>query len=237
MPKKLISVDPKKKPWEQETPLHNRWHPDIPPVAEVGEGDVFRVECVDWTGGQIRNDDSSDDVKNVDLSQVHYLSGPIAVEGAMPGDLLKVDFLNLGTLDGDEWGFTGTFAKENGGGFLTDHFPRATKAIWDIEGVYCSSRHIPGVRFAGLIHPGLIGTAPSHELLAMWNEREAALVAEEGTPAEKTLCGCLATRPLACLPEPKGAMLGKLGHFLDKAGKDAAWDKVAGAAARTVPGR
>ena len=71
----------------------------------------------------------------------------------------------------------------------------------------------------------------------MWNEREAALVAEEGTPAEKTLCGCLATRPLACLPEPKGAMLGKLGHFLDKAGKDAAWDKVAGAAARTVPGR
>ena len=99
MPKKLISVDPKKKPWEQETPLHNRWHPDIPPVAEVGEGDVFRVECVDWTGGQIRNDDSSDDVKNVDLTQVHYLSGPITVEVAMPGDLLKVDFLNLGTLD------------------------------------------------------------------------------------------------------------------------------------------
>lgn len=32
-------------------------------------------------------------------------------------------------------------------------------------------------------------------------------------------------------------MLGKLGHFLDKAGKDAAWDEVAGAAARTVPGR
>jgi formamidase len=32
--------------------------------------------------------------------------------------------LNLGPLDGDEWGFTGTFAKENGGGFLTDHYPR-----------------------------------------------------------------------------------------------------------------
>jgi acetamidase/formamidase len=78
------------------------------------------VECVDWTGGQIKNDDSSDDVKNVDLSQVHYLSGPIEVEGAQPGDLLKVEFLNLGPLDNDEWGFTGTFAKENGGGFLTD---------------------------------------------------------------------------------------------------------------------
>jgi len=237
MVKKLISVDPKKAPWEQETPLHNRWHPDIPPVASVEEGEVFRVECVDWTGGQIKDNDSSDDVKNVDLSQVHYLSGPIAVPTAEPGDLLKVEFLNLGCLDGDEWVFTGTFAKENGGGFLTDHYPKATKAIWNLEGIYAQSRHIPGVKFAGLIHPGLIGTAPSAELLEMWNTREASLCAEEGTPAEKTLCGCLATRPLACLPEPKGAMLGKLGHFLTESGKNETWDKVASEAARTVPGR
>ena len=111
-----------------------------------------------------------------------------------------------------------------------------SQAIWDIEGVYCSSRHIPGVRFAGLIHPGLIGTAPSAELLAMWNKREKTLVNEEGTDAEKTLCGCLHTRPLACLPEPKGAMLGELGHFLQNAGKSE-WDMVATTAARTVPGR
>ena len=34
------------------------------------EGEVFKVECIDWTGGQIKNDDSADDVKGVDLSQV-----------------------------------------------------------------------------------------------------------------------------------------------------------------------
>ena len=129
-------------------------HPDIPPVAKVAEGDVFRVECIDWTGGQIKNNDCSDDVKNVDLSQVHYLSGPIAIENAEVGDLLKVEILNLGCLNGDEWGFTGSFAQENGGGFLTDHYPKATKAIWDLEGVYCTSRHIPGIKFAGHIHPG-----------------------------------------------------------------------------------
>jgi hypothetical protein len=28
-------VDISKKPWEQDKPLHNRWHPDIPAVAEV----------------------------------------------------------------------------------------------------------------------------------------------------------------------------------------------------------
>jgi acetamidase/formamidase len=70
----------------------------------------------------------------------------------------------------------GTFHKDNGGGFLTDHYPEATKACWDFAGVYCSSRHLPGVKFAGLIHPGLIGTAPSQALLDMWNERESALV-------------------------------------------------------------
>ena len=139
------------------TPIKNtdiNRHPDIPPVAKVAEGDVFRVECIDWTGGQIKNDDCSDDVKNVDLSQVHYLSGPIEIENAEVGDLLKVEILNLGCLDGDEWGFTGSFAQENGGGFLTDHYPKATKAIWDLEGIYCTSRHIPGIKFAGHIHPG-----------------------------------------------------------------------------------
>ena len=59
---------------------------------------------------------------------------------------------------------------------------------------------------------------------------------EEGTPKEKTLCGHLHTRPLACLPQPTGAMLGKLGHFKAKQG-EADWDRVAGEAARTVPGR
>ena len=87
-----------------------------------------------------------------------------------------------GALEGDEWGFTGTFHKDNGGGFLTDHYPEATKACWDIEGVYTTTRHIPGVRFAGLIHPGLIGTAPSAERLKIWNTRESALVAEVGPP-------------------------------------------------------
>lgn len=70
MPKTILGVDITKAAWEQSPPLHNRWHPDIPPVATVQPGEVFRVETIDWTGGQIKNDDSADDVKNVDLTQV-----------------------------------------------------------------------------------------------------------------------------------------------------------------------
>ena len=228
----LIKVDPKKKAWEQgeQTPLHNRWHPDIPAVVEVEENQIFKVEMIDWTGGQISDNDCSDDVKNVDLTQVHYLSGPIAIKGAKAGDLLKVEILNVGPLEGDEWGFTGTFHQENGGGFLTDHFPNATKAIWDFEGVYCTSRHIPGVRFAGMIHPGLIGTAPSSELLSIWNQRERELVERINPPEISTY---LKTRPLAALPNRNGALLGLLNGKLDQN----EWNKVADEAARTVPGR
>ena len=78
--------------------IHNRWHPDIPIVSWVEPGAQFRVECIDWTGGQIKNDDSATDVKIVDLSKVHYLSGPIGVKGAEPGDLLVVDILDVGVL-------------------------------------------------------------------------------------------------------------------------------------------
>ena len=159
---------------------------------------------------------------------VHFLSGPIRVEGAKPGDLLKVELLDLGALPGDEWGFTGTFNRENGGGLLTDHYPEATKAVWDFEGIYATSRHIPGVRFAGNTHPGLIGTAPSAELLKIWNDRERRLEMEGHS---LSLCSVLHTRPLACLPSADGAVLGAIEPNSEE------WIRIAAEAARTVPGR
>jgi len=37
------------------------------------------VQTYDWTGGFIKNNDSADDVRDIDLSIVHFLSGPIGV--------------------------------------------------------------------------------------------------------------------------------------------------------------
>lgn len=215
----IISVNLNAAVDQQPLPLHNRWHPDIPAVVTIEPEEIVRVECIDWTGGQIKNNDSADDVKNIDLTKVHYLSGPIAVRGAQPGDLLVVDILDIGPLPESLWGFTGIFAKTNGGGFLTDHYPQAAKAIWDFEGIYATSRHIPGVRFAGIIHPGLMGCAPSHELLQQWNAREAALVATNPTRVP----------PLASLPDPTNALVGQLSG--DRA------RTVAQEGARTVPPR
>lgn len=112
----------------------------------------------------------------VDLTKIHYLSGPFEIEGAEPGDALFVEIQDVQPFAEEPWGFTGVFAKENGGGFLDEIYPCAAKAIWDFEGIYASSRHIPGVRFPGLIHPGIMGCAPSQELLEEWNRREGELI-------------------------------------------------------------
>ena len=223
MARTVFQAEMDKWPEEQSIKTHNRWHPDIPIVEWFKPGDEFRVECYDWTGGQIKNDDSANDIRDVDLSKVHYLSGPFGVEGAEPGDLLVVDINDIGYLPDSQWGFTGIFALENGGGFLDRHFPEARKACWDFSGVYTTSRHIPGVRFPGLIHPGLIGTLPSEDLLRTWNARESALFETDPdrVPALCTLPDGMAGTTTALM----GQMSGE------------AREKGAREGARTVPGR
>jgi formamidase len=128
MPEVVFSVDQSKSMREQAVPGHNRWHPDVPVAAMVRPGDEFRVECREWTDAQLHNDDSANDVRDVDLSHTHMLSGPIGVEGAEPGDLLVVDILDLGPVPqqtggapGQGWGYTGVFAQANRGGVQSDN--------------------------------------------------------------------------------------------------------------------
>jgi formamidase len=193
----------------------------------VKPGDTFRAHCREWFDGAIHNDDSAEDILNAPLKGVHCLSGPFAIEGAEPGDLLIVDILDVGPipqedsgpLAGQGWGYTGIFAKRNGGGFLTEQFPDAYKAIWDFSGQRTTSRHVPGVEYTGIVHPGLMGTAPSTDLLATWNAREGALIATDPHRVP----------PLALPPEPEDAILGSLSGD--------AFARVAAEAARTAPPR
>jgi formamidase len=227
MPEVVFPLDSARKFTDQKIVGHNRWHPDIPAGVTVKPGDSFRVDCREWFDGAIHNDDSAEDVLNAPLTTVHVLSGPIGVEGAQPGDLLIVDILDVGPipqedsgpLSGQGWGYTGVFATQNGGGFLTEQFPDAYKVIWDFQGGKATSRHIPRVSFTGIVHPGLMGTAPSHALLAKWNKREGDLIATNPTRVP----------PLALPPLPQDAILGNL------TGAD--FTKAAAEAARTAPPR
>ncbi|KAI9037278.1 acetamidase/formamidase family protein [Aspergillus affinis] len=190
----------------------------VPSTGKIANNEVVKIECLDWTGGQIKNNDSADDIKNVDLTQIHYLSGPFDIETAEPGDVLLVEIQDVQPFEHQPWGFTGIFHPQNGGGFLDEIYPKPAKAIWDFEGIFCSSRHIPHVRFAGLIHPGILGCAPSAEVLAEWNRREGELISTNTTKRD------VAKPPLA-----QSAHAGSA--------SDSIKEKVGREGARTIPGR
>jgi formamidase len=91
--------------------------------------------------------------------------------------------------------------------------------IWDFNGGVATSRHVPGVSYVGIVHPGLMGTAPSAALLKKWNSREQALI---DTDPDRV-------PPLALPPLPDSAILGSL------SGKE--FERAAAEAARTAPPR
>ena len=66
----------------------------------------------------------SDDIKNVDLTKIHNLSGPVAVEGAEPGDRLVIDIL-----DGV---FTGLF-REGSSNDINSQFDHLRRCPGDIR--------------------------------------------------------------------------------------------------------
>lgn len=68
---------------------------------------------VDADGSKIGNNDSADDMRNVDLTRIHYLTGPFEIETAEPGDVLVLEIEDVQPMDDQPWGFTGVFDRKN----------------------------------------------------------------------------------------------------------------------------
>ena len=83
---------------------------DLPPVLTVESGDTVLVRSLDATGHLERQRVPGEDVP-VMISQRrgHCLTGPIAVRGALPGDVLAVRFVSMRP---DDWGWTVAAARD-----------------------------------------------------------------------------------------------------------------------------
>lgn len=158
--------------------MHNRWHPDIEPVVTLRSGDETTLECEDGLAGQITRESTHEGLLALDLGLAHPLAGPVFVEGAEPGDLLAVDLL---AFEADDFGSTPLVP---GFGFLTDLFPDPYLVTWDVGRQHARSPQLPGVAIPPSIFPGVIGVAPSHELMAELRKREDDLRARGGAVAD-----------------------------------------------------
>lgn len=130
--------------------------PDNAPVARVGSGDTLVFETSDCFGGQIACE--SDKLGALDWSRINPATGPVFVEGAEPGDTLKVEILNIdleqqaAMVEAPGEGVTGAEAKEE------------TTKILKIE----DGKVIFNDKIALPLCPmiGVIGTAPADESIA-----------------------------------------------------------------------
>ncbi|QEC48417.1 acetamidase/formamidase family protein [Baekduia soli] len=148
-------------------PGHNRLHPEVPPVAAIDPGDELVVDCRDGMDGALRR--AAPDLAGLELDANHPLTGPVAVRGAQPGDVLVVE---LRALECDPVGSTAVIP---GFGLLGDRFTEPFLVRWDIAGGVARSEQLPGVAIHGRPFLGCVAVAPSPELLVRATAREAAL--------------------------------------------------------------
>lgn len=173
-----ICVDTTRPLAEEPGSGHNRWHPDLEPIASVRPGEEITLETRDGLDGALGPDSTVEDVLRIDLGVPHPLTGPVFVEGAEPGDLLEVELL------GFECAGLGVTCIVPGFGFLADLFAEPFLVSWSIAGGYARSDGLPGVAIPEALFPGVIGVAPSHELMERIHRREADLKERGGAVAD-----------------------------------------------------
>ena len=169
-----IRIDRSKHLCDEPTTGHNRWHPDIQPVLEVGEDEDVTIETRDAIDGYLTPSSTVADFAGLPLGAIHPLTGPLHVKGARPGDLLEVEFRDIVP---QRWAFSAIMP---GLGFLRDVMTTPFLVHWSLMDGWATSAELPGVRIPGAPFMGVSGVAPSRPQLEAWTRREAELIARGG---------------------------------------------------------
>jgi acetamidase/formamidase len=107
--------------------VHFTWDAGNDPVVTIESGDTVVMTTRDVSDNQITPESDASVIATLDWDRVYPLAGPIAVDGAEPGDTLAVEILDLHT---QGWGWTAILP---GLGLLPDDFPDAYLRIFDIS--------------------------------------------------------------------------------------------------------
>ncbi|MDA9367514.1 acetamidase/formamidase family protein [bacterium] len=197
----------------------NRLHPSIPMTYRVKPGQTILFhtrDAVDVLGtiAAQRGDTEESEVlrasildksRFIDMNSnfAHPMAGPVYIEDAEPGDVLKVTIISI---DPGEYGYT-----FGSGGFIRDLMEGQFLAIWRLNKEFAVSDDIPNVRIPNASFPGIVSTLPGPDQLQTILHREQQLadaggqvmlpVSNKATPS--TICGpdgsasneCLRTSP------------------------------------------
>ncbi|XBQ17009.1 MAG: acetamidase/formamidase family protein [Oceanicaulis sp.] len=146
---------------------HCDWRPDRPPAIMIAPGESVALSALDAGYGHFSPESGDDRIRSLDQAKVNPVTGPIAVEGAAPGDALIVTIAELATAD---WGWT---ANIPGFGLLSDQFPEPVFRAWRVDRMRSEAVYPGGIASAPL-RPfmGTLGVSPGapgrHAIIPPW---------------------------------------------------------------------
>jgi len=144
---------------------HFGWNRDFPPALVAKPGETIHFECLDSSGGQLGEAATLETLAGLDFGKINPVSGPVYVEGAAPGDALKVTLRKF-VPSGLGW-----TANIPGFGLLADQFKEPALHVWTYDAaslapaLYGRGGKVPLKPFAGTIgvapaEPGLHSVVP-----------------------------------------------------------------------------
>lgn len=134
---------------------HNRWSSAIEPVLTVPSGSVIEVQTEEASDRQLDINSTAEDLADVSFDPIHPLTGPVYVEGAEPGDKIKV---TLHKIEMGDWGWT---AIVPGFGFLSDEFTEPYLKTFKLNKDQKSVAFSEGINVPLNPFPGVMGVAPA----------------------------------------------------------------------------
>src|SRR5258708_29431950 len=168
---------------------HLGWNNANKPHLTIKPGEAVTFEIAEASGGQLSPSSTVADVGRLDFGRVNPVTGPVFIDGAEPGDALKVTLLDFAP---SGWGWT---ANIPGFGLLADQFPAAALHIWKYDPValapalYGPGGRVPLKPFTGTIgvapaEPGLHSIVPPRRVGGNMDIRDMALGTELTLPVE-----------------------------------------------------
>lgn len=141
------------------------WSRDFAPAQRAKPGETIHFECLDASGGQLDRTSTAASIATLDFGKVNPVTGPVCIEGAQPGDALKVTIRKF-IPSGHGW-----TANIPGFGLLAEHFKEPALHLWSYDPVsmapalYGPKGRVPLKPFAGTIglapsEPGLHSVVP-----------------------------------------------------------------------------
>ena len=168
---------------------HFGWDNSFPSVVRIAPGESLEFEVADSSAGQLTPSSTVDNVSRLDFTKINPVTGPVYIDGAQPGDVLKVTLLSF-TPSG--WGWT---ANIPGFGLLADEFKDPALHVWKYDATTLAPAlfgrwaKVPLKPFTGTIgvapaEPGTHSIVPPRRVGGNMDVRDLSQGAELHLPVE-----------------------------------------------------